>query len=164
MIDRCRGLEERAAALYRCFAAAARTKPVLCALWTELARDEEEHARTLVRARAHVKPPESWRTRIDGWEEALTDVEERLTAAERVAATATAERQLSAALELEVSELEALRQFLLTISEVPDAAKPQGDHAARLASAAERFASEDSQLRLQAALLGAKARLAGHPA
>src|SRR5262245_25385392 len=80
MLDRCRGLEERAAALYRSFAAAARTKPALCALWTELARDEEEHARSLVRARAHVKPPESWRTRIDGWEEALADVEQRLTA------------------------------------------------------------------------------------
>ena len=45
MLDRCQRLEERAAALYRSYAASTRAEPSACALWTELAREEEEHAR-----------------------------------------------------------------------------------------------------------------------
>jgi hypothetical protein len=156
MLERCRRLEERSAALYRAYAAASRSDPALCALWTELARDEEAHARSIALARARTDATMMWRTAIDGWEESLVDVEDRLAAAELVGAEAPVHRQLTAALDLEMSELEAMRQVLIAVccqpSEAPD------DHAVRLAEAAERF-SDDPHVRLQTALLRARTRL-----
>ena len=43
MLDRCCGFEIRSAALYRNFAAGARDQPDLCALWTAMAREEDDH-------------------------------------------------------------------------------------------------------------------------
>ena len=51
ILDRCHALEQRAAAAYRSFAAAARGTPEVCALWTRLAREEEEHARSIATIR-----------------------------------------------------------------------------------------------------------------
>jgi len=157
MLERCKHLEERAASLYRSYAAASRQEPALCAIWTALAREEEEHARSIVLARDHLEPTAGWRTWLEGWEDALAEVEERLAAAERLGAEATSARQLSAALELEMSELEALRRVLLAACDGCDAGAPT-DHAVRLADAAERL-SDDPQVRLQAALLKARTRL-----
>jgi hypothetical protein len=154
MLERCRRLEERAAALYRSYAAAARTDPTLCALWTALAREEEEHAEALSGARTHMEPTAGWRTWLDGWDEALGEVEACLTAAERLGADAPSARQLSAALELEMTELEALRHVLLAACRKPYVAGPD-QHAVRLAEAAERL-SDDPQVRLQAAVLRAR--------
>jgi hypothetical protein len=65
--------------------------------------------------------------------------------------------QLSTALDLELTELEALRYVLLAACR-----HPEGDmsaaHAVRLAEAAMRL-SDDPQVRLQAALLRARARV-----
>jgi len=66
MLDRCRRLEERAGAVYRSYAAATRADPALCALWTALAREEEEHARAIALARARLDPPAGWRTWLEG--------------------------------------------------------------------------------------------------
>jgi rubrerythrin len=157
MLERCQRLEERAAALYRSYAAASRAEPELCAFWTALAREEEEHARAIARARARLEPTASWRTWLEGWDDALAEVEERLAAAEQVGPESTTARQLSAALELEMSELDALRHVLIATCGVRDDDQ-QNDHAARLADAAKRL-SDDPQVRLQAALLTARTYL-----
>jgi hypothetical protein len=157
MLDRCKRMEERAAALYRSYAVASRTEPPLCALWTALAREEEEHAHSILLARARLEPTAGWRTWLEGWSEALGEVEARLTAAEHLGAEAPIDRQLSAALELEMTELEALRHVLLAACH-PRYVESPDEHAITLAEAAERL-SDDPQVRLQAALLRARTRL-----
>jgi rubrerythrin len=157
ILDTCRRLEERASSLYRSYAAASRHDPAMCALWTGLAREEEAHARSIALAGAHLEPTASWRTSVDGWEEALADVERQLADAETLGADAPTDRKLSAALELEMTELEALRHVVLAACDQPDVGSPD-EHALRLADVAERL-SDDSQVRLQAALLRARARL-----
>ena len=52
MLDRCRQLEERAAALYRGFVAAQRDDDELAVLWTAMAADEDEHAASNVEAKS----------------------------------------------------------------------------------------------------------------
>ena len=160
LLDLCRTLEGRTATIYRSFAAAARHDPPLCALWTELARQEEEHARSLADARAHTPPPESWRTDVEGWEEALVEVEERLTAAELLPPGASPDQQLAAALDLELSELDGLRHTLLAVTGQPRRQERQLEHASRFAETASRLSS-DPDVMLRAALLRARARL--HP-
>jgi hypothetical protein len=156
MIARCRRLEERAAALYRTFAAGSREDPELCALWTALAREEVGHARSLTEAAARLRPIDAIRTRLDGWEAVLVDVEHRLDEAEHLAPGASRDAQLAVALDLEMSELEAVRVTLLSLTGQDDGAPRQGDHALRLADAAIRM-SEDPHVRLQAALARARA-------
>lgn len=158
MLERCRRLEERASSLYRSYAAASRCDPAQCALWTGLAREEEAHARSIALARAHLEPTAGWRTWIDGWEEALMDVEDRLANAEELGPDAAIDRKLSAALELEMTELEALRHVVMAACRAPDDVEPPDEHSLQLADAAERL-SDDSQVRLQAALLRARTRL-----
>lgn len=158
LIDRTQALEERAAALYRVFAIGARDQPTLCALWTGLARDEEQHARSLAAARRQLPATAGWQTHVEGWQEALDEIELRLASAEQLEAGAHTDRQLAAALELEMSELETLRHALLVASRAADVAGPQTHHAKRFAELATQF-SDDAQVRLQAALLRARAHL-----
>jgi rubrerythrin len=162
MLDHCRALEERAAALYRAFSLAARARgdPGLCALWTALAREEEEHAHTLAAARADLTVVEGWRTLVEGWDEAVRETEECLAAAERLGAGASPDEQLASALALEMTEIDTLRHALLTASNHPEARAASAAHAERLASAAVR-SSDDPRVRLEAALLLARSRLKG---
>ena len=106
MLDRCRGLETRSAALYRSFAAGACDQPDLCALWTAMAREEEEHARILDDTRARLPTIDAWLTHISGgWPEVVRVVEAKLSEAELLAGDAGADQQLAAALELEMTEI-----------------------------------------------------------
>jgi rubrerythrin len=157
MLNRCEHLEQRAAAVYRSFAAGCRDSPAACALWTSMARDEEEHARSIAVLRTRVAPPVVEGTRLDGWGEALAEVEARLGAAERVGAHAPIASQLAAALEVELSALEAARHAVFEATDAP-APDDQAGHAERLAAAAERL-TQDPQVRLQVALLRTRARL-----
>jgi rubrerythrin len=156
LLDRCHGLELRAAAAYRSFAAAARGQPELCTLWTQLAREEELHAKSIARARGLLGLKGKSRVSVDGFDEALAEVDTRLTGAERLGAGATTAEQLSAALDIEMTELEAARLTLLNASHV--APGEQEDHAERLARLAETL-SDDPHLRLQVALLRARAHI-----
>jgi len=156
MLARCRRLEERAAAVYRSFAATARSTPPLCALWTALAREEEEHARSLTMARTARKGA-TGETQLEGWEEAIEEVQRCLAAAEDLGPGAPTDRQLAAALELEMTELEVLRHALLAAADRPEFTEPSA-HALRLADAAASF-SNDPQVGLEAALLRARTRL-----
>ena len=162
LLDRARQLEERAAAVYRIYAASARIDPPVCALWTDLARDEEAHARSLASAKGGLAEVTGRLLRVNGWEEALDEIEERLAAAERLGPDAGTDRQLSAALALEMTELEGLRHLLLELSRCPED-EARGAHAERLADQAARF-SQDLQVTLQAALLRARARARPRPA
>jgi len=157
ILDRCHGLEQRAAAVYRSYATACRDRPDACALWTGLAREEEGHARSVATARLRVPPPAVERTTLEGWEAALAEVDERLGIAERLGADASLDARLSAALELEMSALEAARHAALAAARAPEP-DDQAAHAERLAAAAERL-SDDPQVGLQVALMRARARL-----
>lgn len=153
MLGRCRRLEERAAAVYRSFAAASRGDPSSCALFTALAREEEEHVRGLAAASGRVDVHAVHPADFDGWEETLTDVEDRLTAAEHLGAAATTSERLAAVLDLEMTELEATRRIALEAAGITPGA--QVDHGERLAHAAETL-TDDPHVRLQIALLRAR--------
>jgi len=160
MLDRCRGLEERAAAVYRRFAAAARAEPQICALWTGLAREEEEHADSIGVARSGLALGGDSRVRLDGWADALSAVDDRLRVAEQLGPRSTMAEQLAAALDIEMTELEALRQAVLAATGARDG-EHQADHAAKLAEVAETL-TDDPQVRLQVALLRARMRTKHH--
>ena len=158
LLDRCRTLEERAATAYRRFAARARGEPSLCAMWTELARDEEDHARSVEAARGDIEAAEGRCIEIEGWTEAIDDIDRRLTNAERLGPEATTDDQLVAALDLEMSELEGLRRLLLLVTRHRFLLEPQEAHVTRLGDAATRY-STDPRVRLLAATLLVRARL-----
>ena len=160
-MDRCCGLESRSAALYRCFAAAAHDQPDLCALWTALAREEDEHARALNAARGRLPTIETWLTHLsERWDEVVREAEAKLSEAERLAPSCSIDQQLTAALELEMTEIEPLHQMLVAVSQRRPPRPIAANHAFRLADAAERF-SAHPHVRRQAALLRARARPTG---
>lgn len=156
MLDRCRGLEIRSAALYRSFAAGT-GEPDLRALWTAMAREEEEHARVLDDERAHLPTIEAWLTDLSKWHGVVGEIEAKLSDAELLASDAGADQQLAAALELEMTEIEPVHQMLVAASEHRPPRPIAQSHALRLADAAERF-STDPHVRQKAALLRARAR------
>jgi hypothetical protein len=157
LLDRCHGLELRAAGVYRRFSDAPQESQELRCLWTDLAHEEEQHARSLARARGLLRLKGRSRVSIDGWSEALAEAEAALATAERLPATATPAARLSAALDLEMGELDAARLTLLETSRVGSPAPEQVDHAERLAAAAERL--DDPHLAIQVGLLRARTRL-----
>ncbi len=163
IMERVEACERRAAALYRTFAARSRSDPALCALWTTLAREEEDHARRLAAARERTDVTDALRTRVEGWDETLTAAEQALDAAEALRAGADLDAHLSAALDLELTELDALRHALLAASghgiKTTDEGKGHADRLAHVALAR----SGDGHVRMLATLLLARARL-GAPA
>ena len=159
LLDHSRALEERVAALYRRFAAAQLDDRELAELWTALAADEDEHARSIREARCRLTSHESELTAVEGCEAALADIAERLRHAELLASDAMADRQLAAALDLELSELESLRRLGLDASHQPGVPPPDSSHLHRLANTAMQRSS-DGHVRLAAALLLARERLA----
>ena len=96
---------------------------------------------------------------VSGWEPALADITERLRHAEDLDSDVTTNRRLSAALDVELSELESLRQFALLASGSPGTLPSDHTHIHRLADLA-RQPSRDDRVRLGAALLLARERLA----
>jgi len=156
LLDRCLVLEERAAAVYRTFAAAPSGE---AELWAGLAAEEEEHARAIRKARGSLASDEGALITVDGCEDALADIERRLGEAEAIDADASPDRRLIAAFNIELSEIEAIRQ--LGLRAVGHLHVPDQDHAhlRRLADAARRRSHSD-HVRLAAALLLARERLA----
>lgn len=158
LLDRSAALEERTGRLYRRFAAGARGAE-LARLWWELAAEEALHAAAVRDARARMTFGTARRTRVDGWAEALADVEARLQRAEALGPEATSDEQLCAALGLEASEIDVVRRAAMAAAS-PDAGAVQEErHAHRLAAAALRLSSHP-QVRLAATTLLARERLA----
>jgi rubrerythrin len=156
VIDRCRSYEARAAALYRTFAARTRAQPGACALWTSMARDEEEHARTLERAGRMLSPDAPWHARLDGWEESLEEIEARLRQAEDPRIGGNVDRQLAAALALERTEIDALYRRLTRLT--MGAVRSEDEHLEPLLALAET--RSDPAVQMQAAMLRARILLA----
>jgi len=163
LLDHAEALETRAAALYHRFAAAQLDDPDLTALWTELGREEDAHAASIQAARRQLTPEERDRSAVSGCEEALADVTERLQYAERLGSDVSTDRRLSAALDVELSEIESLRRLALHASGVPGPPHTDETHVHRLADTARRR-SRDEHVRLGAALLLARERLAADAA
>ena len=157
LLQRCGGLEERAATLYRGWAAGAREDPGLCSLWTALAREEEEHARSLRVALRSPAPANRGCLDVAGWENAIAAVEERLIAAERLGEGSTLDQTLAAALQLEMTELETMRRALVGLAGRPHRNGGE-DHAAELARKATLL-SRDPHVGLLASLLLAETRV-----
>ena len=155
LLDRCLVLEERAAAVYWMFASAAEGE---AELWEALAADEEAHARSIREARRSLTPVDRAIV-VDGCEAALADVERRLAEAESLPPAAGQDRPLIAALNIELSEIEALRQLGLRAAGHPHVPDQDHAHLRRLADAARRRSGSD-HVRLAAALLLARERLA----
>lgn len=152
-LDRCCALEARSAALYRSFAAGGRDQPDLCALWTAMAREEDNHVRILDATRRHLPTIEGWVTQLaDRWGEVVREVERKLSVAERLPRSANVDKRLAAALQLELTEFEPLRQMVMALSQRRPPRPIAQDHALRLIDAAERL-STDPQVRQLAALL-----------
>ena len=157
MLDRCCGLETRSAALYRSFAAAVHDRPDLCALWTALACEEDEHVHVLNDARARLPTSDAWVTQLSPrWDGVAREIEAKLCEAERLGDGASSDQQLAAALELEMTEIEPLRQMLLAVSQHCPPRPIAEIHALHLADGVERC-STDRHVREQAALLRARA-------
>jgi hypothetical protein len=155
LLDRCLTLEKRAAAVYYAFGA---TPGEEAQLWAELAADEEAHARSIREARRSLLPDDR-AIAVDGCDAALAEVERRLAEAEDLPVAAGPDHRLIAALNIELSEIEVLRQ--LAIRAVDPLRVPAQDHLhfRRLADAARRRSSSD-HVRLAVALLLARERLA----
>ena len=156
LIQHCEGLEQRAAALYRGWAARARENPRLCSLWTALAREEEEHARTLRVALRSPAPSSRGCLDVAGWEDAIAAVEANLIGAERLGESATVDDMLAAALELEMTELDTMRRALVGLA--GRAERCGDDHEAGFAREATRLSS-DPHVGLLAALLLAESQV-----
>jgi len=156
MLDRCRQLEERAAAVYRGFLAAEKHDHELAVLWTAMAADEDEHAESILETQRSLTSAECDAIAIDGCEAALASVAERLRRAETLGSDATTDSRLGAALDLELSELEAARRICLQAGGRPLSA--EHSHLRHLADTAMRR-SRDEHVRLGAALLLARYRL-----
>jgi len=159
LLSRSQALEKRAAAIYRGFAATDLADPDLAALWTSLAAEEDVHASSIEGALRALDTGGETVTAIEGCEQALANVAERLWYAERLPADATADRRFIAALDLELSELEALRRLAIDVSHGAHTVLPEAPHLRRLGEAAMRR-SRDEHVRLAAALLLARQRLA----
>jgi rubrerythrin len=163
LIARCRTYERRAAEIYRAFAARTRAEPEVCKLWTALARDEEEHALTLERAGRMLEPTDGWRVSLEGWDEAIAEIDERMEQVEDPRIGADFDRQLTAALALERTEIDHLYHRLAALTRIP--VGTTDDHLDRLLAAAER--RTDPAVQIQVGMLRARMRLArqpgGHP-
>ena len=156
LLDRCLALEEGAAAVYWMFASGSEEE---AELWEVLAADEEAHAHSVWEARNSLASDHGAVVDVEGCEAALADVERRLREAEALDAAAGRDHRLIAALHIELSEIEALRQLGLRAAGHPHVPDQDHAHLRRLADAARRRSGSD-HVRLAAALLLARERLA----
>jgi hypothetical protein len=159
LLARSQALEKRVAAMYRDFAATDLADPDLAALWTALAAEEDAHASSIEVTLGILDTRGETLTAIEGCEQALADIAERLWYAERLPADATADRRFTAALDIELSELDALHRLAVDASPGAPIVPPEARHLHRLGETAMKR-SRDEHVRLAAALLLARQRLA----
>jgi rubrerythrin len=159
LLARSQALEKRAAAMYRTFAATDLADPDLAALWTALAAEEDAHASSIEGALGTLDTRDETLTAIEDCEQALADIAERLWYAERLPEDATADRRFTAALDIELSELTALRRLAVDASPGVPIVPPETRHLHRLGETAMKRSS-DAHVRLAAALLLARQSLA----
>lgn len=155
LLDQSLDLERRAERVYRRFAASC-DAPELTALWEKMAAEEAEHASAVERSISHLPATKSWQTRVDGCDEAIADAKSQMAQAEQL--SANPDLQLTAALHLELSEIDALRRLALAAADWPVEVHDDPAHLLRLANTAVRL-SEDEHVHMLAALLQARIAL-----
>jgi len=119
LLERCIALERGAGNVYRTLAARAPDSD-LARLWSDMARDEDEHARKLTtwRTLALAEAPER-RTCADGFGQGVNEVANLIAGAREAAAHATtADDAFAVALALESSELDDIYAKLLQASPI----------------------------------------------
>lgn len=162
LLERCVGLERKAAEFYETLAERFADDPTLAKLWSAMAADEHAHARKLATWRELVaaEPPEH-RPQASGFGADVTIVEDLLVQSCLAARNADEEEAFALALALEGSEIDAIYTMLLQASPLaryPDFAatvrsESTGHHHMLLAEADRRCRSERTRLRI--ALLAA---------
>ena len=160
LFRRCRALERRAAAVYHSFAGVTRDGPAFRTFWTSLSHEEEEHDHLLAFIQKVRSATDMNETTVSDCCEALDEVEIRMRAAEHVPTNATSDTMFSAALQLELSELDAVVGYALQAAGGVPSLAIRPDHAEGLA----RFAldhSQDPRVLLEARLVQVRARLCG---
>jgi len=158
ILERSIAVERRAGGLYRRFAAAPDARGGLRTVWLRLAAEEDEHAAALTLALATLDPAVGARSRVEGWDDALARAEEVLADGERVLAPSL-DDQLALALDLERTEIDALRELLLALSDqAVETGTATSRHALELADVAARH-STDPRVRIREAMVRAHQRL-----
>jgi hypothetical protein len=126
------------------------------------AREEGDHARSLGATRGHLPVPEAWATDLSPrWDEVVRRIEAKLSEGERLADGADIDQQLATALELEMTEIEPLRQMLIATARRRPPRPLVDSHVSRLVDAAERH-SRKPHVRRQAELLRARMGSTAH--
>jgi rubrerythrin len=164
LLDRCIAIERSAEQIYTTLARRTEGDSELQQFWTAMADDERRHARKLEawRQLSAAQPPEE-RAVAEGFDAGVTEVEELVTRArEEAEHVSCADDGFAIALELEMSELDAIYTTLLQsspLSRHADVAETQqhelaGHHEALVR--AVRARSRDEQNLTRAALIAAK--------
>jgi rubrerythrin len=164
LLERCIAIERTAGEIYATLARRTVGDSELRQFWTAMADDERRHAAKLEAWRqlsAAGRPEE--RAVAEGFEEGVAEIEELVARArEEVEHVASADDGFAIALELEMSELDAIYTTLLQsspFSRYPDVAETQqrevADHHEALVRAV-RARSRDEQNLTRAALIAAK--------
>ncbi|HWP66775.1 MAG TPA: hypothetical protein VNO26_12755 [Candidatus Limnocylindria bacterium] len=162
MLDRCLGIERRAADLYRRFAEASGPHEDLRAVWRRLASEEDEHAAALAIARATIDPAVAGESRIEGWDDLVAEAERVLSEGERMTEPSL-DDQLVLALDLERTEIDLLRRVLLELAgQAAETGAATSRHALELAEVAGQH-STDARVRMREALIRAHERLGVGP-
>lgn len=158
LLERCVGLERKAAEFYGILARRFAGDPELARLWSTMADEEREHARKLATWRELIgaEPPEH-RPRASGFDADVDAVERLLDESRTAAATADEEEAFALALGLEDSEIDAIYTTLLQASPIarfPDfhetvKRESTGHHHKLLELAARRCKSDRTRLRME---------------
>ena len=134
----------------------------LRSVWQRLAGEEDEHAASLVTARATLDPAVGTESRIEGWDELIAAAERVLDRGERLASPSL-DDQLVLALDLERTEIDVLRQVLLGLAGLAvDTGAATSRHALELAEVASKH-SGDARVRMREALIRAHEQLGVRP-
>jgi rubrerythrin len=164
LLDRCIAIERAVAEIYDAFAARTVSDSELRELWSALAQDERQHAGKLASWRELVVGEDAGhRTAAEGFEDAVREAEALLIAArERIPEVRTPDDAFAIALELEMSEIDAIYTALLQSSPLaryPDIAETRrrevDPHHEALVRAV-RARSRDDQNLTRAALIALK--------
>lgn len=162
LLDRCIAVERTVSEVYDVLARRAEGDSALREFWGAMAQDERQHARKLEtwRALAASEDP-AHRTAAEGFEAGLREVEELVAEAWRQAEGASSPA-FAIALEIEMSELDAIYSTLLQsspLSRYPDVAETRRreiDPHHEALMRAVRARSRDEQNLTRAALVALK--------
>lgn len=158
LLERCVGLERKAAEFYGILARRFAGDAELARLWSTMAEEEREHARKLATWRELIAAePPAHRPQASGFDFDVGEVGRLLDEACAKAATADEEEAFALALGLEASEIDAIYATLLQASPIArfpnfhETVKREstGHHHKLLEAAGRRCKSDRTRLRIE---------------